>query len=286
MRRLIKHAARLIATLMLGGLLSATLVRMAPGYGVDEADLDSRLSRESIAALRQSRVEDGGLGSYYLHYMERLLHGDLGTSVGLQEPVAQLLKGRFPETLMSVALGLALAWTAGLGLAMAGVLSRGKAVEMGANLLATIVICIPAAVLALLFVMARAPGRLAIGVIVFPKVYQYARSLLRRSAALPHVLTARAKGLSPVRILLWHVLPVAARPLLALAGVSVCLAFTAAIPVEVLCDLPGIGQLAWKAALSRDLALLVNLTMMVTLITLAANTAAELVAQSMRAENL
>ena len=285
MRRLVKHAVRLVITMVLGGFLSATLVRVAPGYGVDEEDLDSRLSPESMAALRHARGDDHSLGRYYLHSMERLAHGDLGTSVGLDEPVTQLLKERFPETLISVALGLALAWTAGLGLAMAGILTRGGAMDMAANLLATLVICIPAAVLALLFVMARAPGRLAIGVIVFPKVYQYTRNLLRRSAALPHVLTARAKGLGPIRILLWHVLPVAARPMLALAGVSVCLAFAAAIPVEVLCDLPGIGQLAWKAALSRDLALLVNLTMMVTLITLMANSAAELAARPMRAES-
>ncbi len=286
MRRLAKHAVRLVIMLALGGFLSAMLVRVAPGYGVDEEDLDSRLSPESRAALRQSRADDRSLVRYYLHNMERMAHGDLGTSVGLGEPVAQLLKERFPETLISVALGLALAWTAGLGLAMAGILTRGRAVDMAANLFATFVLCIPAAVLALLFVMARAPGRLAIGLIVFPKVYQYARNLLRRSVAFPHVLTARAKGLGPVRILLWHVLPVAARPMLALAGVSVCVAFTAAIPVEVLCDLPGIGQLAWKAALSRDLALLVNLTMMVTLITLAANSAAELAAQPISAEKV
>jgi ABC-type dipeptide/oligopeptide/nickel transport system permease component len=58
--------------------------------------------------------------------------------------------------------------------------------------------------------------------------------------------------------------------------VSVCLALGACIPVEVLCDLPGIGQLAWKAALSRDLPVLVNLTMLVTLVTLVANTGSEL----------
>jgi ABC-type dipeptide/oligopeptide/nickel transport system permease component len=92
------------------------------------------------------------------------------------------------------------------------------------------------------------------------------------------VVTAHAKGLPGWRILFWHILPAAARPLLALAGVTVCVAFAAAIPVEVICDLPGIGQLAWKAALSRDLGLLVNLTMVVTLITLGANAAAELLA--------
>jgi len=82
--------------------------------------------------------------------------------------------------------------------------------------------------------------------------------------------------------LLRHILPVAAPQLLALAGISVSLAFAAAIPVEVLCDLPGIGQLAWKAAMGRDLELLVNLTMIVTLVTLLANSAADLLAQPHR----
>ena len=41
--------------------------------------------------------------------------------------------------------------------------------------------------------------------------------------------------------------------------------------MEALCDIPGIGQLAWKAALGRDLWLLVNLTIIVTLVTLISN---------------
>jgi peptide/nickel transport system permease protein len=82
---------------------------------------------------------------------------------------------------------------------------------------------------------------------------------------------------------LWrHILPVSAPQLFALAGVSVSIAFAAAIPVEVVCDLPGIGQLAWTAALGRDLELLVNLTMVVTMVTLLANSAAELVTATTR----
>ena len=165
---------------------------------------------------------------------------------------------------------------------MAAVTSRSGCADLAAGLGASILLCVPAAVLALLFVIAQAPGRLVIGLIVFPKIFQYARNLLLRAASLPHVLTARAKGLGEVRVLAWHILPVAGPQLLALAGVSISLAFAAAIPVEVLCDLPGIGQLAWKAAIGRDLGLLVNLTMIVTLITLVANTAAELLARPAR----
>ena len=52
---------------------------------------------------------------------------------------------------------------------------------------------------------------------------------------------------------------------------SFSIAFGALIPVEVVCDIPGIGQLAWKAAQARDLPVLVTLTLLVTAITIVVN---------------
>ncbi len=274
-RKLARHLARILVVVLLGGFLGATLVRVAPGYGVDSEELDSRLSAESLRAARRAAAPQEGLFPFYLHFCERLLHGDLGESRLLHMPVRQLVAERFPETAKSVGLGLALAWTAGLGLATAAVMTAGG-VDLLAGLLASVLVCIPAAVLALLFIMVQAPARLAIGLILFPKVFQFARNLLADAAARPHVLAARARGAAGVGVFLRHVLPVAGPQLLALGGISVSMAFAAAIPVEALCDLPGIGQLAWQAAMGRDLALLVDLTMIVTLLTLLANSAADL----------
>ena len=135
---------------------------------------------------------------------------------------------------------------------------------------------------ALLFVLASAPERLVLALIVLPKIYSYSRNLLVRGAGEPHVLTAYAKGLTTIRVLAWHILPTAAPQLLALLGVSVSIAFAAAVPVEALCDLPGIGQLAWKAALGRDLYLLTTLSVLVTAITLLANSLCELLGSTFR----
>lgn len=282
LRGLVKYAATILTTVLLGGLLGATLLRFAPGYGVDEAELDTRLSNSSIQAMRQANGAEDNLLVFYVHYLGRMIRGDLGISRTLQRPVTQLVAERLPETLKSLSLGLLLGWVLGLGLAIAVTLSRTRGVDLFTSLLSGILLCVPAAVLALLCVLARAPARLVIGVIIFPKVFRYARNLLVRSAALPHVLTAHAKGLGESRVLLWHILPTAGPPLLALFGVSVSMALAAAIPVEVLCDLPGIGQLAWKAALGRDLYLLINLTMIVTLVTLIANSASDLVGHAFR----
>jgi peptide/nickel transport system permease protein len=130
--------------------------------------------------------------------------------------------------------------------------------------------------------MFNSPGYLAIALIVFPKIYRYTRNLLSRAYAMPHIAAARARGLGEMRILLWHVLPVAGPQMIALAGITVSVALGASIPVESLCGLPGIGQLAWQAALARDLPLLVNLTALVTLVTLLANSGADVIVHMVR----
>jgi len=277
-----KLAGKILITVLIGGFLGATLVRLAPGFGVDEEELDSRLSAHSIQALRETRATEANLFVFYSRYLSRLLRGDLGNSRTLQRPVSQLVAERLPETLKSVALGLALGWSAGFFLAVAIVMSRAWYLDLLGSLLVGVLLCLPAAVLALLFVLAQAPARLLLGLVVFPKIFRYSRNLLVRSSALPHVLTARAKGLGNLRVLVWHILPTAAPQLLALLGVTVSFAFTAAIPMEALCDIPGIGQLAWKAALGRDVALLVNLTMIVTLVTLVANSASDMMGKTFR----
>ncbi len=282
LRRLGQHGLRIAVVLLAGGLLSAMLVRTAPGFGVDEQDLDSRLSAESHRALHGAQGVDGGFLRFYVEWCGRALHGDLGTSVALNESVLQLLAERMPETAKTLGAGLTLAWTLGLGLALLSSVPGMRGVGWSAWFVVSALLCVPAAVLAIGFVLAGAPGRLAVGLIVFPKVFEFTRSLLARSAAMPHVLAARARGVGEARVLFRHVLPVTAAQIFALAGVSVCMALAACIPVEVLCDLPGIGQLAWKAALGRDLPLLVMITVLVTLATLVANTAAEMVSGTTR----
>jgi len=283
MRRIAKHAIRALIVLVLGGFLGATLVRMAPGFGVDEQQLDSRLNADSLLALRRAHTYNGSLAEFYLRYLGDLVHGDFGVSIALHEPVRELVAERLPETLKSVGLGLAVGWTLGLGLAIASTSAQSRYVDMGASLLAILALCVPAAVMALLFLIVQAPARLIIGLVVFPNIFQYTRTILKRTVEMPHILTARAKGLDGPAIMLRHVLPVAGPQILALAGVSVSLAFAATIPVEALCDLPGIGQLAWNAVMSRDLQLLINLTMIVTFVTIVAAAIAELAAVPLRA---
>jgi peptide/nickel transport system permease protein len=276
------HALALLATVLLGALLSATLVRLAPGFGVDERELDPHLNAQSVQALHEARDRDRNVVQFYFSYMNRAAHGDLGTSLALGQPVRTLLRDRAPLTIRLLVVGLALAWTLTLTLALSAAWLRLSVYDTLTTVVSGTFLCLPAAVLALLSVLWNVPGSLAIAMVVFPHTYRYARNLLVKAYSRPHIITARAKGLGEARILFWHVVPVVTPQLLAVAGVSVSLAVGAAIPVEALCGLAGIGQLAWQAALARDLPLLVNITTLVTLVTLLANSGADVIGQVVR----
>ena len=259
-----------------GALVSATLVRFAPGFGVQERELDPRWSASSVEALRQQQALHQGLPSFYFHYLSALVHGDLGESDSLKRPVRELLQQRLPVTGNSVLRALGLAWLAASFLALLGLASRSWLFEASATAFNSLLLSLPSAVVAMLAVHSRTPVFFAIAVVVFPRLYSYIRNLLLRAYDQPHVLAARARGLAGRVILCRHVLPLAAPPLLALLGVSFAISFGAAIPIEALCDSPGLGQLAWHAALGRDLPLIVNVTLVVSLVMLAANFFADL----------
>lgn len=277
-----RRLSTILITVLLGALLSATLLRIAPGFNVDERQLDPRLNAESVAALRAARARDANLLSFYGRYLHNALHGDLGKSQTLDLPVRQLLRERLPVTARLITYGLLLGWTLAFALAITSAMVRLASYDLFTVLLAATVISIPSAALALLLVFANAPGFLAISLVVFARVFRYCRNVLDASYALPHLITARAKGLGNFRVLFWHVLPVSAPQLLATFGISVSMALGTAVPVEALCGIPGIGQLTWQAALGRDLPLLVTLMVIVTVVTLVANSIADIMAQALR----
>ena len=283
-RKIVGHVLFLVGAVLLGGLISATLVRLAPGFDVDERELDPHLNAQSLQALRDQRRQDHNVFWFYMAYMKRAAHGDLGTSLALGQPVRTLLHDRIPLTLRLLSTGLGLAWVLALALSLSAAWLRFSVYDTLTTMASGTLLCIPAAVLALLSVVWNVPGSLAIAMIVFPHSFRYARNLLVKAYSRPHILAARAKGLGETRILLWHVAPLAMPQLMAVAGVSVSIAIGATIPVEALCGLPGIGQLAWQAALARDLPLLVNITILVTLVTLLANSAADVIGQIARGQ--
>jgi peptide/nickel transport system permease protein len=258
---------RLTAVMLMASFAGAMLMRIAPGFTSDDQELNSSLSAQSIQTVRQARLADANISRFYTQYLVSLMKGDLGTSRSLNQPVKDLLKERLPVTLANLAFALGMGWLLGLALAIGAQTWNIRALTFLANGLSGTFLSTPAAALALVFLLLRWPPAFAAALLLFPKIYRYAQNLLQQSSEMPHVLTARAKGAGPWRVLAWHVAPIALPQLIALVGVSISIGIGVLLPIEVISDVAGIGQLAWQAAESRDLPLLVNLTMVVTFVT-------------------
>jgi peptide/nickel transport system permease protein len=271
----LRRLACLALTVFLAAFLAAALVRVAPGFGMDERQLDGRLSQSSIRAIEEENAGNANLFRYFGQYFLGLCRGELGQSVSFNLPVRELLAERLGLTLRSAATGLACAWLAAIAAGLLLSLWRSRALELGASTLSGGLICLPAAVVGLLALYLGAGPGAAIGAILLPRILRYVRNVTGAAARRPHVLAARSRGVGGLALSLRHVWLPSAPELLALGGVSVNMALGATIPVEALCDVPGVGQMVWKAALARDLPVLVNVTILIAAITAAANLASD-----------
>jgi len=271
----------LILQLLAAGFLATLLITLAPGFGVDERELDNRFSAEGIATIRRSVAPQRNVIISYFSYLKGLAHGDLGVSRTFDRPVVQLLKERAAVTGVNLAVGLSIGWAAGLLLASSGMLRRLSTLRPAWVTCSGAMLCIPSALAAFAVVLMNGPAGLAVAMAIGPRIFRYADNLFRANGRRAHVLCARAKGLSDYKLLVNHIYPSALLELIGLAGVSVNIALGAVIPVEVFCDKPGIGQLAWKAALGRDLPLLVNITLVVTAVTLVANRTSDMLIRAL-----
>jgi peptide/nickel transport system permease protein len=269
--------ARGTAIIVISGLAGAALTRLAPGYGLDERVLDARLSPDSIAALRRHQEEDRNPFAFYLRFLRGIAGGDAGRSVVYGEPVNRLIAERAPTTVWTVSAGLVLGWIAAVGMAGASALLDRAPAVLAATAISGSLLSIPSAVLAIICLLFRLPPAAAIAAVILPRVFPHAYGQFRAGLLAPHVVMARARGVGRSRVFLFHVVPPLVMPLLALAGVSITLAFGASIPIEALADSPGLGQLAWSAALGRDLPVLVALTLLLTVVTVTGNVLADLV---------
>jgi peptide/nickel transport system permease protein len=267
---------RALLVLLLSGLAAATLTRFSPGFGLDERALDTRLSAESLENIQQKRAAERDPLQFYVHFLNGILKGDAGQSVVFSAPVAELIRERAPESFRTVALGLAGGWGAALLLAAAAVLMRTRAVSVASFGASGMLLSAPSAVLAAIALVCRFPAWAVVAGVVFPRVFLTSFELLASHLNRPHVLAARARGLNEPRVFVFHVVPAVLPPLFALAAVSITLAFGASIPVEVYLDSPGLGQLAWQAALGRDVPVLVAISLVLTVVAVGCNVLSDL----------
>ena len=258
-------------------------------------DADQAERVRAIAALGL----DKPLWQQYLHFLWGALHGDLGRSFVYNEPALQLIGERMPATmelavtavLMAVLLGIPLGLLAGLypnsffgRAAMAGsilgfslpsfwvglMLIMVFAVQLGwlpsTGRGATVtVLGIPWSFLTRdgLAHMAMPAFNLALGNIAL--VLRLTRSGVRENLPMDYVKFARAKGLSPLRVVFVHVLKNIMIPVVTVLGLQFGSTIAFAVVTESVFAWPGMGKLIIDSINVLDRPVIVAYLMMIVL---------------------
>jgi peptide/nickel transport system permease protein len=253
--------------MLLAGIAIAVflLIRIVPGDVVDSMALEGSLDDEAIAALRAELGLDAGTMTQFRIWASRALIGDFGNSLRFDRPASELILAALPTTLGLAALALAAGLVLGIVMAAAAALWPGSAMPSLVEILNLWSIALPtfcvglAAILVFSVWLGWLPviGQwlspvLILAVDIAGQVAKPLHEDLKEAATASHIRTARAKGLSPARIVLRHLLPNALTTVVALGGLILAGLIGGALTMEVLFGLPGLGTLAYQAISGRD----------------------------------
>jgi peptide/nickel transport system permease protein len=246
---------------------------------------------EQLAVLRHSLGLDRPVVLQYFLWLGRLLHGDLGTSLVNGYPVALLIGQRLPVaielTVGAVIVSVVLGGAGGiyLGLWPFGRLARlidvANAVSVAVpvfwlGLLLQIVVAIKLGWLPAggYVAMAIDPVRnlrsmvlpcLTLGVGTAAVLARFLAAGIAETMPRDFVVTARAKGLPPVRIVVKHVMRNAVIPAVTALGIQLGRLIGGAVLTEAVFNLPGLGTLLWNALVQRDYFVIQAVTLLAVL---------------------
>ncbi len=285
--------------------LTFVLVNIAPGspvYGI----LGPKASPASIAELTHSLGLDQPFWQQYLHWWEDLARGRLGYSYQVQRPVAALLATYEMNTLalQIVSLTASLLISFGLGLAHGALYDRVAGRAIGGLELAlyalpsffsgTLLILwfsmdlawFPAGGVEDLRLAHQTVGSVAlhlalpaltIVLLTVPVLSRYFAQSVHEELGRDYVRSAAARGASPSRILVRHVIRNALRPLVTVLGLSLPSIFAGGVVVETVFAYPGLGWLLWRSALSQDYPVLIGIVLVIGILTVLGNLLADIV---------
>ena len=261
---LTKCIARTAAIVLLVILGSTLLVRFAPGYLSDAREMDWRYAGAARAELSTEAARSISLPRMLRSEVGGWMHGDAGLSRQYGVPVAELILPRMGVTGGLLLRSLVLAWSlAGCASVLS---SAGRNPSPLWQVPATLLLAIPTAAMATLCLLSGAGGPvLVMGLLLGARDFKFIHRALCKAWMGPDILQARAQGIQTRRILWKYVLPSVAAQLSALVSLSIVTALSALVPVEVIFNVAGVGQLAWNAALNRDLPVLLTATMIMAL---------------------
>jgi peptide/nickel transport system permease protein len=257
---------------------------------------------KTVAEISHRLLLDRPLTTQYWHFLDGLLHGNLGYSYYHGQAVTTVLKEAYPITL-SLALGAAVIWLI-IGV-LSGVLSavRSRSIwDRIVTVLALFFYSMPSFVLGLLLLYVFYYQFALHGIHLFPGAgYTYltanplkwfeglvlpwitlslvsaaAYTRLTRGSMLDvlsedYVRTARSKGLSETRVIYKHALRSALTPVVSQFGIDLGVLAGGAVVTETVFGMPGLGYTAVQAINNQDLPVIIGIVIVASASVVVAN---------------
>ncbi|TWT91127.1 Glutathione transport system permease protein GsiC [Pseudobythopirellula maris] len=281
------------------------LVRNMPGTPLTLAeggDPSRQMSPESLARLEKLYGLDKPWPQAYVVWIGNLVRGDMGRSISRKEPVAKLIGDRVPATLLLTVTSLVLTYLLAIPLGLWSTVKSNTAAERGMSTVLYMLYSLPSFVAALYLqiVFAVKLGWMPLTGIVDTQTYEslsfWGKTLdVAHHAILPvacftygslayytrfikanmeeairqdYVRTARAKGLSPARVIVHHAFRNTLIPLVTLMGLTLPSLLSGGIILERIFAWPGMGTLFFESIGERDYPTIMGLTLVFSLLTL------------------
>lgn len=259
-------------------------------------------SSAQLAAVRSQFGLDQPIWTQFASWFAAAVRGDLGTSFYFGAPVTELLVRRFEPTVSLAALTLVVAVLVGTPLGIAAAYRQGGLLDQAMMGFAVLGFSVPSFVVAYALVYGFAISldwfpvqgyaplsagagawlrHLVLPVFSLAPVYvaviaRMTRASVAETLAEDYVRTARAKGLTPLRILLRHALPNAAAPILTVVGVAIGLLMGGVVVTESVFNLPGLGRLMIDSVVDGDYPVVQGTILVSAVVYLVANLAIDL----------
>ncbi|ACS85604.1 ABC transporter permease [Musicola paradisiaca] len=280
------------------------LLQLVPGDAADVLAAEAgSATAETMAQMRRQFGLDLPVLHQLYNYLSNLAHFSLGFSPRYNAPVTDLILSRLPQTLLLMLASQLVAIVVGIALGAVMAVWAGKWPDRLLSLLALLLYSTPGfwvGLMALILFSVQLDwlpggGSATIGVdlhgwgylsdrlqhAVLPVgalssffIAIYAR--LTRAAMLEidrqdFVRTAHAKGLSPWRVTLRHILRCALLPVTTVAGMHIGNLLGGAAVVETVFSWPGLGRLALEAVMARDFNVLLGVLLLSAFLVIVAN---------------
>ncbi len=263
-----KRFLAMIATLWLIATLTFFLMHAIPGSPFNQERGTSEAIQKNLEAFYHL---DEPLFVQYAYYLKSLVTLDFGPSiVKATQDVNSMLSGGFPVSFELGAITLVVATISGIALGVIAALRHNGLVDYAAMTIAVLGISIPNFVLATLLIQQFAvnlqwlpaatwtsPAHMVLPTLALATGPMAIIARLTRSSMLEvltqeYIKTAKAKGLSPVKIVLKHALKNALLPVVTVLGTLAASILTGTFVIEKIFAIPGMGKYFVESINTRD----------------------------------